>query len=294
MKHIFWVSSYPKSGNTLLRSILISLFFTKNGIFNLSMLSKIDQFESCKLVSNNKKIFKDDYSRINDIPTFYKYLLKLQSKEILKFNESFTFFKSHSGNFNIGNNNFTTEKNTRGIIYIIRDPRDVCVSLANHLNKSINYTVNFMTNDIQSLHWWDSGKYFEEKEKPSSFLSSWGHHVDSWTLTNWNVPLKIIKFEDLVYNKEKTIRQIIDFFHSNYNFEFNNLDTKIKNILKITEFKKFKERETAEGFSEASFNNFFSKGEYGQWRNKLSKIEQFKIIDKFKNTMKRFDYEIKS
>ena len=49
-KHIFWLSSYPKSGNTLLRSILIPLFFTNDGIFDLKMISKIVQFEEEKLV----------------------------------------------------------------------------------------------------------------------------------------------------------------------------------------------------------------------------------------------------
>ena len=30
-KHIFWISSYPKSGNTLVRAIISALFFSKNG-----------------------------------------------------------------------------------------------------------------------------------------------------------------------------------------------------------------------------------------------------------------------
>ena len=32
-KKIFWVASYPKSGNTLFRAILSSLFFTNDGVF---------------------------------------------------------------------------------------------------------------------------------------------------------------------------------------------------------------------------------------------------------------------
>ena len=59
-KHIFWLSSYPKSGNTLLRSILIPLFFTNDGIFDLKMISKIVQFEEEKLVYENRNIFKND------------------------------------------------------------------------------------------------------------------------------------------------------------------------------------------------------------------------------------------
>ena len=45
-KHIFWLASYPKSGNTLLRAIISSLFFTENGVFDLKLLEAIRQFES--------------------------------------------------------------------------------------------------------------------------------------------------------------------------------------------------------------------------------------------------------
>ena len=44
-KHIFWIASYPKSGNTLVRSILCSLFFSDNGIFRFNLLKKIVLFE---------------------------------------------------------------------------------------------------------------------------------------------------------------------------------------------------------------------------------------------------------
>ena len=30
-KHIFWISSYPKSGNTLVRAMISALFFSKDG-----------------------------------------------------------------------------------------------------------------------------------------------------------------------------------------------------------------------------------------------------------------------
>ena len=32
-----WLASYPKSGNTLVRSLLSSYFFSKDGIFNLRL-----------------------------------------------------------------------------------------------------------------------------------------------------------------------------------------------------------------------------------------------------------------
>ena len=46
---IIWIASYPKSGNTLVRSLLAGYFFSKNGEFNFELLRKIDQFPNIKL-----------------------------------------------------------------------------------------------------------------------------------------------------------------------------------------------------------------------------------------------------
>ena len=54
-KHIFWISSYPKSGNTLVRSIVTSLFFSKDGRFNLEQLKHTTQFEKERQAKLNKK-----------------------------------------------------------------------------------------------------------------------------------------------------------------------------------------------------------------------------------------------
>ena len=41
---IIWLASFPKSGNTLVRSLLSSYFFSENGDFNFELLSNIKQF----------------------------------------------------------------------------------------------------------------------------------------------------------------------------------------------------------------------------------------------------------
>ena len=63
---IIWLVSYPKSGNTLLRSILSSYFYSKEGIFTFKNLEKISQFpQSSHLMSigvdvdNEKEVFKN-------------------------------------------------------------------------------------------------------------------------------------------------------------------------------------------------------------------------------------------
>ena len=103
-KHIFWLASYPKSGNTLLRAILSSLFFTENGVFNFKLLESITSFEDTYFVYKMKKFIGYDYNKLKSTTIFYKYLLKIQEKENLGFKEDFKFFKTHSGNFSINNN----------------------------------------------------------------------------------------------------------------------------------------------------------------------------------------------
>ena len=41
---IIWLASYPKSGNTLLRSILATYFYSNDGDFKFKHLYKISQF----------------------------------------------------------------------------------------------------------------------------------------------------------------------------------------------------------------------------------------------------------
>ena len=48
-----WITSYPKSGNTLIRSMLASYFFSSDGIFNFDLIQNIKQFPSTELFTKN-------------------------------------------------------------------------------------------------------------------------------------------------------------------------------------------------------------------------------------------------
>ena len=291
---IFWVSSYPKSGNTLIRCILTALFFTEDGKFELEKLKNISQFEITSLVEKNKHLFHNNYYKLGETALFYKYIEKLQSKESLGFEQDFIFLKTHSGLFTIGDNSFTKEENTRGIIYIIRDPRDVCISYSKHTGLTINETIDFMINDYAISDWVESpskGNLFNDHNRPKSFYSSWEKHVLSWTTTKWEFPKMVLKFEDLIVNKELIVKKIINFFENNYSFKFKNKENKIKNIMSSTNFLKLKEEERQKGFEESTGrNSFFSVGKKNQWKSILSN-EQTKIIEKkFCKVMKDFNY----
>ena len=63
-KHIFWIASYPKSGNTLIRAILSALFFSDDGFFDFKMLNNIPIIEDTINLNFIKKNNPEDYKKV--------------------------------------------------------------------------------------------------------------------------------------------------------------------------------------------------------------------------------------
>ena len=133
---IIWLASYPKSGNTLLRSILASYFYSEDGLLKFENLYKITQFP---LSSQFMSLGID----INNDREVFKNFINVQ-KSINQEKGKIRFFKTHSSLCKMYNSNFTDLKNTLGAIYIVRDPRNVVTSLAHHYNLSIDQATDVM------------------------------------------------------------------------------------------------------------------------------------------------------
>ena len=82
---IIWIASYPKSGNTWIRSLLSSYLFSNDGKFNFKLLENIEQFSSSNLSSKDTKNahYQDRISR-NWIP----------SQKIINQDKKNTFFQN--------------------------------------------------------------------------------------------------------------------------------------------------------------------------------------------------------
>ena len=50
---IIWIASYPKSGNTYIRSLLSAYYFSKDGNFNFDLLKNIKQFPNTEFFNSN-------------------------------------------------------------------------------------------------------------------------------------------------------------------------------------------------------------------------------------------------
>ena len=289
MKKIFWIASYPRSGNTWMRAILSSLFFSETGLFNFNLLNYIKHFESPDKYGFIKALNKDDFYKLNELSVIAKYWLEAQERAGV--GGDFAFFKTHSGNVTLNKYKYTDEKRALGLIYLVRDPRDVVISYSKYLDKNIEDIIHIITNRNAVAY----GGFHGKKLYPF-LLSSWDVHYKSWNALD--VPKIVIKYESLLNETRVTLIQLIDFFKQNYGFDFNNIEMKIDNIIKTTSFKKLHEIEKQKGFIEAPhFHSkkkiaeyFFRKGTDKQWKKELTAAQLNTIEGSFGSTMKELDY----
>ena len=225
---IIWIASYPKSGNTWVRSIVSSLIYSNDGNFDFDLLKKIQQFPNQKYFEN----FTKDFHNINEIKKYW-----IESQNFINLDKEVKFFKTHHINCKIGEHAFTNKNNTLGTIYVVRDPRNLINSFTNHYSIDKNTAKNFIISR-QSV----TGALGKMKKGNNIFtiLGSWNDHLKSWTNMNHN--LLLIKYEDLIKNPLNEINKIIKFLASLIDFSYN--EEKINNIINSTSFEVMKKKET--------------------------------------------------
>ena len=278
---IIWLASYPKSGNTWVRSIISSLLYSNDGNFNFELMLRVSQFPE-------KKYFKDfvnDFSNFNEIKESW-----ISAQDKINLDNQIKILKTHQGKYTVGKNSFTNDQNTLATIYIVRDPRTLISSISNHYTLPIDGVCDFLTTP-QII---GNTKKWEDKETGMQcLLGKWNDHYRSWT-RNKN-DLLLIKYEDLIQNPENELQKIINFLKKYLNIKTN--DNKNKKILETTTFKNLKEMEQKGLFRENVLNkkddskvNFFHLGPANNWKDNLNEDVKNKIEKNFYNEMKELDY----
>ena len=276
---IIWLASYPKSGNTFLRSLLASYFYSENGDFEFEQLKKIEQFP----VNEN---FEKIGININDKFEVAKNYIKAQ-EEINK-TKKLSFWKTHSSFCKLYNKyNFSDLKNSLGVIYIVRDPRNVLSSFARHNSKSINETVELLTNDLATGN---------EKNEVEVYLGSWNFNYNSWKVFKNSNRYLLIRYEDLVSDTENVYIKILRFINDLSKLKSPININKIRKVVKSTTFSRMKKLEEEQGFEESKVNDlgktvkFFNLGPENNWKNLLSSQIIKKIENKFNKEMLELGY----
>ena len=136
-QNIFWLASYPKSGNTMLRLFLSLYFFSEDGTMNdFNVIKNIISLNNYKNYEKLKDIPPLD-SFVSNPEIISNYWLRAQKKIIEQHPKKIIFLKTHNAQITFNSLNFTNNSVTRGFIYIVRDPRSVLLSTMDHYHHKI-------------------------------------------------------------------------------------------------------------------------------------------------------------
>ena len=275
---IIWIASYPKSGNTYIRSFLSAYFFTNTGNFDFKLLKNIEQFP-------DKQFFNGFIDNIDDAS---KSWLSIQ-KDLIKTNKT-RFLKTHSAFISFNNNQFTNAETTLGSVYIVRDPRSIVTSIMNHFSMDQFEAAEMLFDEDRGI------KSSDGNLATYSFLSSWCNHYNSWNNLK-TIKSILIKYEDLEKSNEEIFSNLIRYINNLIGSNEGIDHQKFIKALETTKFSFLKKKEGEEGFVESVYSKskdhkipFFNQGFKNDWEKILEKKVLDKIEKKFYKEMKLLGY----
>ena len=277
---IIWLASYPKSGNTWVRSFLSAYYYSSDGKFTFELLKKIKQFPS-------KEFFDQKLLSVDEASQNW-----LIAQKKIKDRKKICFLKTHNVNGAFKGNSFTTTEFTAGAIYIVRDPRNVLSSMMNHYSLNESDALKMINSIYRNL----KDENDENNYASYSFISSWSNNYNSWKISK-NFNILLIKYEDLQNDTYNTFSKIVNFTNNIIKKEKNIDENKFKLAIETTNFEVLQKKEEYEGFDEAVYSSkegkvkpFFNLGRKNNYKN-LLKPETSKVIEGFfKKEMKELGY----
>ena len=281
---IIWIASYPKSGNTWVRSFLSTYIYAEKNSSVFKNIKKIINFPN---ILHFKGIFeinkftqeeqKDKKKKDKKKFEISKYWIAAQKK--INLSNEITFLKTHNFGGSLEGNEFTNSENTSAVIYIVRDPRSVAVSNAYH--NSISYDQSISDLFDEKIFSTNEGNLLE-------FRSSWKVNYLSWKRRS--CPRLIIRYEDLISDQYQYFKKILNFINDFKNIDIT--DAKIKQAMNLCDIKNLSKLEDSKGFHEKLLNEkkFFRKGLIDEWKSKLEIHQIKKIEEAFYKEMKELNY----
>ncbi len=278
MPGIIWLASYPKSGNTWLRA------FLANYVTNAATPVPINDLPEHVLGDNlilhyeqlTGKTARDladaDFNRLR--PRVHEWLARSRPQEV--------FVKTHSVLGNIDDVPLITPSATAGAVYVVRNPLDVAVSFAHHYQVTYARAVDSLCSDDYVLPS-SSGLHRQ-------YLSSWSHHVRSWTEAPGRAP-HLLRYEDMLGEPNKAFGRLIGFLGLPKD------RARLKRAIGFSSFRELSGQERTTGFVESrpdGKSSFFRAGQTGAWRKVLTEAQAETLIARHRDVMVEMGYLARS
>ncbi|OGT36453.1 MAG: hypothetical protein A3F11_11720 [Gammaproteobacteria bacterium RIFCSPHIGHO2_12_FULL_37_14] len=275
-KGIYWLASYPKSGNTWFRIFLANLLNQSDETVDLNAIN-IGTIASAREWIEYALGFESAHLSHNELdalrPLIYEWYGDTEKVSYHKIHDAYTYLENQQP--------IIPAANCLGVIYFIRNPLDVAISFANHLSCSIDIAIDQMGNENYAFC---SGRFRQFNQLQQKLLS-WSGHVNSWMKAN-EINILVLRYEDMKLNSKETFTRAVQFLQLTATAD------EIERALSHSHIEKLQQFEKQAYFSEKPLKTqyFFRKGVVGDWRETLTQIQIKRIIHDHGETMRNFGY----
>ena len=229
-----FLASYPKSGNTWLRC-LIGAYLT--GEVNPNYLpGPVDQADLKPY--QYQAVAPRALARMTPPAVTALRGAVLQNLSC----DDRNLIKTHHANISMHGQELFPAWLVSKAVYLIRDPRDIAVSMAAHLGRSLDEVLEMMRNE---------GTVLNRPDMPAlmHFLTSWSRHVDSWMRSEFDT--LAVQYEALQDEPVQQLSDILEFLGYEPEWE------RVERAVEAASLESMSQVEQGEGFREARKGTFF-------------------------------------
>jgi len=264
-----WLASYPKSGNTWLRCLLQG-YLTGHVDINRLSVSKNDlDLTAYQLVCAEPVTQMEPGAMV-----YYRPAALMNM--IAQAGDKTPMFKTHHLRERVNGIDLIPPLLTRCAVYIVRDPRDVAISMAEHVGRSLDEIIDLMNRPEYILQREGSGVVH--------FVGSWSKHVNTWASAPF--PVHTVRYEDLLDHPVKVFGQLLA------DLGMNPDPDRVEEAVDLSLFGNLRDQEQAQGFTETSEHQqqFFTRGTAGHWQDILTGKQVRRIEQDHGAVMRQYGY----
>lgn len=277
MSRIIWLASYPKSGNTWLRTFLVNF---QNGDNRAADINNLDLGG----ISSDRRAADDALGvECSDLtleeldryrPAIYRHIANRSEKTLfIKIHDAYTL--------NSDADPLIPADVTTAAVYLVRNPLDVAISFAHHASKTLDETIDRMSSENMSIARHHNRLDFQLPQR----LLSWSQHVSSW-LDQRAIPVRMMRYEDMHRRPFEEFAETVRFIGLEVDLD------RLRRAVAFSSFEALRQQELEKGFREKPYGaaSFFRSGRVDGWRDTLTRNQVERVVGDHGAVMRRLGY----